>query len=60
MVKVPEGLFISGEPLGTEDDETQGAESSWSGIGQYGNQPQNLEHPRPGEGKEGKGGGAES
>ena len=60
MVKVPEGLFISGEPLGTEDEETQGAESSWSGIGQYGNQPQNLEHPQPGEGKEGKGGGAES
>ena len=60
MVKVPEGLFISGEPLGTEDDETQGAESSWSGTGQHGNQPQNSEHPQPGGGKGGKGGGAES
>ena len=44
MVKVPEGLFISGEPLGTEDGETQGAESSWSGTGWRGNQLQNSEH----------------
>ena len=39
MVKIQEGLVISREPLGTEDDETQGAESNPSGTGWHGNQP---------------------